>query len=373
MAGIANGLAKRFDRVQVWSLSINPLLDARLLIRRLLPPDRYWDFREIPLLAFNEALIDQLAKAMADGLPRLIYQRYSLHSFSGVWAAKTFNIPLVLEYNGSEVWMAQCWGDGLRWRALAERVERLNLLSAHTVVVVSTALKKELITRGVDSRRIVVVPNAVDVDMYSTLVASGGFKERVELQGKTVIGFIGTFGRWHGVELLVEAFARLQLLQPADALTCLLLIGDGPTRPLCQDLAQKLGISSLVCFPGLVAQRQGPRWLSTCDVLVSPQIPNPDGSQFFGSPTKIFEYMAMGKPIIASKLGQIEEILEHGKSAWLFEAGDVESLATGLNALISDPALCDRLATNAREQALAHHTWAARVDVIVDRLGDLCD
>lgn len=373
MAGIANELAKRLDRVQVWSLSINPLLDAGLFFRRLLPPDRYWDFRETPLLAFNEALIDQLAIALADSPPRWIYQRYSLHNFSGVWAATVFNVPFVMEYNGSEVWIAKWWGDGLRWPELAERVERLNLMSAHTVVVVSAVLKKELIARGVDPQRIVIVPNGVDIDVYSPLVSSGRLREEWGLRDKTVIGFIGTFGRWHGVELLIEAFARLQKLQPENASICLLLIGDGPTRSLCEELAEKLGISSLVRFSGLVKQQQGPQWLSACDVLVSPQMPNPDGSEFFGSPTKIFEYMAMGKPIIAARLGQIERILKHGESAWLFEAGNVESLATGLNALVGDPVLCERLATNSREEAVAHHTWGARVDRVLCRLGEPCN
>jgi glycosyltransferase involved in cell wall biosynthesis len=90
-------------------------------------------------------------------------------------------------------------------------------------------------------------------------------------------------------------------------------------------------------------------------------VPNADGSPFFGSPTKLFEYMAMERAIIASDLDQIGEVLRHGDTAWLVPPADVGALADAMSRLVDDPALGTRLGTAARREALAHHTWHAHV------------
>jgi glycosyltransferase involved in cell wall biosynthesis len=103
-------------------------------------------------------------------------------------------------------------------------------------------------------------------------------------------------------------------------------------------------------------------------MFVSPHIPNPDGTPFFGSPTKLFEYMAMGKGIVASDLEQIGEVLEHGATAWLVNPGDVESLTMGLKTLIDDEDLRYRLGLAARREAVAKYTWQEHTKKIIERL-----
>ena len=95
-------------------------------------------------------------------------------------------------------------------------------------------------------------------------------------------------------------------------------------REEAQQLTVKLGISEYCTFTGLIPQVEAPNYLSCCDVFIAPHIQNTDGSPFFGSPTKLFEYMAMGRPIIASRLGQLDELLVHDKTAWLVEPGNIE-------------------------------------------------
>jgi glycosyltransferase involved in cell wall biosynthesis len=92
-------------------------------------------------------------------------------------------------------------------------------------------------------------------------------------------------------------------------------------------------------------------------VLVSPHVPLPNGVEFFGSPTKLFEYMAAGKAIVASRLGQIDDVLEHGVTAWMVEPGSVDQLAEALVAVAADPKLRGELGAKARRQASEQHSW----------------
>jgi glycosyltransferase involved in cell wall biosynthesis len=121
-------------------------------------------------------------------------------------------------------------------------------------------------------------------------------------------------------------------------------------------------------FTGLVAQEEGPAHLAACDVLVSPHVPNPDGTPFFGSPTKLFEYMAMGRGIVASNLDQIGEVLEHNRTALLVPPGDADALASAVARLSEDHALRECLGAEARRVALEQHTWRAHTQRTIDCL-----
>jgi Glycosyl transferases group 1 len=124
-------------------------------------------------------------------------------------------------------------------------------------------------------------------------------------------------------------------------------------------------------FTGLVPQEEGPAYLAACDVLSSPHVPNPDGTPFFGSPTKLFEYMAMGRGIVASDLDQIGEVLDHGRTAWLVPPGEVDALADGLRRLIDDPELRGALGSAARREAVTRHTWREHTRRTIERLREV--
>ncbi len=130
-------------------------------------------------------------------------------------------------------------------------------------------------------------------------------------------------------------------------------------------------VASYVTFTGLVPQDEAPAYLAACDILASPHVPNADGSRFFGSPTKLFEYMAMGKGIVASDLEQIGEVLTHDQTAWLVRPGDVEDLVAGIVALGSDPEMRTRLGAAARKEAVERYTWKAHVRRMLGRMEEL--
>ena len=188
---------------------------------------------------------------------------------------------------------------------------------------------------------------------------------------KTVIGFIGTMGPWHGAEVLATAFARLLAAHPKYRETVrLLMIGDGVKMAEVTAALEAGGVRDLTVLAGIVPQAEGPRYLAACDILASPHVPNPDGTPFFGSPTKLFEYMAMGKGIVASDLDQVGEILEHGRAAQMTVPGNVDSLVEGLRVLIDDPARRDALGAEARRLAVERHSWRAHTRRIIQALTD---
>lgn len=316
--------------------------------------------------------------------PAFLYQRYSLGNLSGIQLSRRLGIPLILEYNGSEVWMLRNWEKGMPFMDLLEKVELYNLKKASRVVVVSEASRDELLGRGVPAGSIVTVPNGVDVDIYRDALDAEGkaaLKRKLRIPGDAAVaGFIGTFGKWHGVEFLAEAIK--DVLARAPRKVHFLLIGDGPLMARVKEIVQRDGVGDAVTLTGLIPQTEGPAHLAICDIFLSPHVPNPDGSPFFGSPTKLFEYMAMGKGILAADLEQIGKILSPGLSgdrlravrsaadvkgelAVLHKPGDRGSYAEGLLHLLAHPKVSDALGGNARREAHRKYTWKAHVDAIL--------
>ena len=283
--------------------------------------------------------------------PDFIYQRYARFSWAGVVAALRTKRPLLLEYNGSEVWVGKHW-DRVGSLDLLERYERLNLDAAARIFVVSEVERRNLEARGVEPEKIVVNPNGVDVERFRPGV--GGVEARRELgikDDEVVAGFVGTFGPWHGVEKLASAIKSM----PANLPVRFLLVGSGS---LHAEVEKQLENESRVIFTGAVGHDRVPRLLDACDILVAPHVPLADGSEFFGSPTKIFEYMAMGKGIVASRLGQIGEVLVDRETALLVEPGNVDELTSAIVELIESETLRTSLGAKAREVAEREHTWA---------------
>lgn len=326
--------------------------------------------------AYQAPMLRRLAQLNRTNRPAFIYQRFCQGQYAGAWFARQHDIPLVLEFNGSELWIARHWGEGVG-RAeipdedILERIEEANLRTASLIVVVSEVLRDQLTARGHDTARIVVVPNGVNPDAIGPHLSDPARRQRLGLPlDVPVIGFIGSLGLWHGVEILIEAFDRLLRGYPDIAARDprLLIIGDGDRMPMVRALIAKLGLADRIKLTGVVPQAEGVRFLASSDILVSPHVPNPDGSPFFGSPTKIFEYMALQRPIVASRLGQLGALLDHGRTALLTEPGNPDDLAEAIATLLRQPDLAEKLALAARREAVERHSWDQRVDVILSAL-----
>ena len=309
-------------------------------------------------LLFSEGASDEIGRQQPD----LIYQRYARFSWAGVAASLLTRRPLFLEYNGSEVWVGRYW-DRVGKLDLLARYERLNLKAAARIFVVSEVERENLLRAGVAAEKIIVNPNGVDTDRFKPGI--GGDSTRRELGAapdETLVGFVGTFGPWHGVEILAKAITQT----PKEARLRFLLIGSGALRAQVEQILREAGAENRVIMLGAVEHERVPLLLDACDVLVSPHVPLEDGSAFFGSPTKLFEYMAMGKGIVASRLGQIGEVLENETNALLVEPGNVDELAGAIKRLADSPELCRRLGTAARQAAVGRHTWKHNAQRVID-------
>jgi glycosyltransferase involved in cell wall biosynthesis len=332
------------------------------------PDTKIRNLPELPEMDYNKQLFLRASKIFDRENPDLIYQRYSLNNYTGLMFSQKYSIPLVIEYNGSEIWVARNWGKRLIFKGITEKIEILNLKMADLIVVVSEPLKYELLKRGIEEEKILVNPNGFDPEMYSPEINGEEIRKRYGFGDKIVVGFIGTFGPWHGAEVLAKAIRPVIRKNPNIRF---LFVGDGVRMPVVKEIIKRDNVEEFVILAGLVPQEEAPKYLAACDILVSPHVPNPDGSRFFGSPTKLFEYMGMGKGIVASNLEQIGEVLEHKKTAWLVRPGDVQDLAEGILSLAEDEDLRNMLGRNGREEALKKYTWDKNVERTLIKLGQV--
>lgn len=373
VAGVINGFEKQGIRTDILSWEHPPLVTPKAKLIKVLPSKFFVNDRELALVAYNGKLISTMARSRKKAKPDAIYARYSLYCWAPVSIAEMFEVPLILEYNGSEVWVEKNWGQGLKYPRIAGQIEDWVLKNAEVITVVSQPLRDELVERGFDRSRILVNPNAVDTERFDPdLYPEDEINELKDELGifreKTVAGFIGTFSPWHGVEVLANAI-------PLALNNCpklhFLLIGSGPLLDKVRDQLRLADVLDRVTFTGLVPQEEAPKYLMCCDFFLSPHVPNPDGTKFFGSPTKMFEYMALGKGIIASDLDQLGEILTDEETALLVPPGDAKKLAKAIERFVEDPELRERLGENAREAAIRDYTWEAHVEKILDYLYNL--
>ena len=368
-AGVLNNLAAFAGAPVFVTTDDVPTIDPGIETYVVSPLEQFWNFRELPAFLLSDRFASETLARVVGRPIGFVYHRYSLGNFSGVAVARSLGVPLVLEFNGSEVWVSDHWGRRLKHRHLALRIEQLNLAAADLIVVVSQPIADQLATAGIESDRVLVNPNGVDVERYRPDVDGVPVRRALGIERAFVVGFIGTFGAWHGADVLASAFVMLLRQRPdlRDSMR-LLMIGDGARMPAVKGILEEGGVADLARLTGLVPQEQGSVHLAACDLLVSPHVPNVDGSPFFGSPTKLYEYMAMGRPIIASDLDQIGDVLEHNRTAWLVPPADVGALAAAIARLAADDDARRRLGAAARAQAVARHTWREHTRRIVDRL-----
>ncbi|MDQ3472337.1 MAG: glycosyltransferase, partial [Acidobacteriota bacterium] len=297
--GVIEGLLELGTEVQLISNDELVGLDPATIPLTKIGPKLLGSTRAVFDINNNAMFTRGSAALVQKSPPDFIYQRYARFSWAGVVASLVSARPLFLEYNGSEVWVGRHW-DRVSNLDLLERYERLNLAAATRIFVVSEVDRRNLEQAGVAAEKIIVNSNGVDTEVFRPDVGGAEVRDELGLEDEEqLVGFVGSFGPWHGVMVLAEAIKRIPAALPLK----FLLIGDGALQVEMKQMLSEETEQGRVIFQGAVSHKEVPGLLDACDILVSPHIPLAAGADFFGSPTKLFEYMAMGKGIVASRLG----------------------------------------------------------------------
>jgi len=290
--------------------------------------------------------------------PSFIYERYSLWGTAGQRLARKHSIPLVLEVNSPLTDEEEKYRGGLALPSLARWTERRTWRRADLLVAVSRTLCNHFDAAGVKARKVEILPNGVDISIFRPEVDDPLLRSQLKPEGRFVVGFVGSFKAWHGVDFLLQVF---KWLRRKDASYHLLLVGDGPMRARLEEETRRLGLQEAVTLVGNVPHEEVPQYLALMDVAVAPY---PALDDFYFSPLKLYEYMAGSRAVVASRIGQVAEVIADGLTGLLYEPGNEEALLGCIRRLRADESLRRELGQNAR-MACSKNTWRQNAQRVV--------
>lgn len=285
----------------------------------------------------------------------LCHEHNGLFCAGAALACSRLGMPYVLTFSADPLFELDLMGKPLRGihARIAAWEASLTYRVAKKIICVSGPAKQHLVEKWqVNPEKIVVMPNGVDIELFGAAHDPEPARLELGLGQAPIIGFVGGFQVWHGLDGLVESFAQVLQQVPQAKL---LLVGDGPARPLVEQKIAELDLESAVIITGFIPQSRVPEMLAVVDVAVIPypQLPQ----ELWFSPLKLYEYMAAGKTIVASNSGQIAEVIQDGHNGILVEAGNIAGFARAIIRLLNDPVERKRLGKNAQQQAVEQHSW----------------
>lgn len=292
----------------------------------------------------------------------LIYKVIHDFNFSGAIIKRRFGYPLFLQVDGVNYWVKKNWGR-LYFAHLLRWAQEMEWIASDKIFTFSTQLKRQLIDYGVPAEKIIINPCGFDPEHFHPNLDASWVKDKFNLHSKFVVGFSGTFGYYHGISFFARSLRYIAKQIPN---AVFLFVGDGEYRAQLDEIIKRDNIEGRTIITGFVPYEIVPHYLSVCDVLVSPCINNDDGTEFFNSPLKNFEYMGLGKPIVATAVGQQKEIFKDRYNALLVEERNPEAIAEAIVEIYKNPDLANTIGRNALYEGLEKHTWRHRAQRILD-------
>jgi glycosyltransferase involved in cell wall biosynthesis len=316
---------------------------------------------ELAEIAYSLVALRKLIASIRRERPDCIYERYNLYLLAGIWARSIFGLPLVLEVNAPMALERRQYG-GLVWPRLADWAEKFVWSRADLVLPVTQVLADYMIGMGIDARKIRVVPNAINEDHYVNLPSAAQAKAALQLDGRLVIGFTGFVREWDRLERILDWMATRLDRYPLH----LLIIGDGPARASIESVAASHGIADRLSFTGAVERERVPGLSMAFDIaLQTALVP-------YASPLCLFEYLALGKAIVAPDQPNHHEILVDGRDAVLYPPDDDLGIEKALDRLCADAELRQRLGSAAAGLIVQKRlTWRSHAARIVNEMSAL--
>lgn len=242
----------------------------------------------------------------------------------------------------------------LRYR-LTRRMETHALKHVQHVFTICEGLRSDIVARGVPAARVTVIPNAVDIEKFEVGgVADPALKAQLNLEGATILGFIGSFYAYEGLDLLLDALPPLLQGRPD---VRLLLVGGGPQEAALKAQAQRLGVADQVRFVGRVPHAEVQRYYDLVDVLCYPR--HSMRLTELVTPLKPLEAMAQGRLLVASDVGGHKELIRHNQTGVLFKADDVPALVAAVQDLLAARERWPELRAAGRRFVELERNWQA--------------
>lgn len=297
--------------------------------------------------------------------PDLLISRLEAYTISSIYLANKMGIPVIVEADGPVAYEKMNFQDQF-WthQRLVDYFEVAALKNCALSFTVSHQLKHYFMEKGVPGDTIYVIPNGADPDRFRPDLPCDDVKQQYQLWDHLVIGFVGSFHYWHGVENLIQIIeATVQRHQRVK----FLMVGDGgPLKHSLEKFITANGLSGRVHLTGLVKHQDIPRYIAAMDIVLAPY---PRLEFGYYSPVKLYEYLASGRAVVSSRMGQIAEVIRDGENGFLCEPDDIAAMTETINGLIESPELIHRVGAQARTDVINHYTWKRRGQ----QLSELCE
>jgi glycosyltransferase involved in cell wall biosynthesis len=293
-----------------------------------------------------------------------VWQHHDLFQTRGLKLAKKLGVPSVLFVDAPYVWESKKWGVhrfGWEWFA-RNRGDAQPCKMADLILVVSEDVKRAVMDLGVDESRILITPCTVSHKMFDQANRSE-VRKSLELTNNFVIGWVGSFRKFHSLDLLIEAFKDVSSSIP---LAKLLLVGDGPERIRLQEKVERFGLNERVIFSGNVPHNEIHSYISSFDLAVLPSKLN---DEFHYSPLKLREFFAAGVPVVASAVGDVKLVIEESNGGWLVPPGSKDSIAEMILKLEKDQTAIKSAGSKALSYSLTEMGISKQIRMIENYFG----
>lgn len=301
--------------------------------------------------------------------PDLLIARLETNIFSPPIVSKVFDLPYIAEVDSPVMYEIRHFNKNyyLPYRLL-DRMEKDFILKADRAFCVSNQLKQYFVKRGIPSHQLEVIPNGADITRFHPDKVNDEFRRKHHMDSKIIVGFVGSFHYWHGVEKLMGLIeAVLTNYKNAG----FILVGKGgPMHQQLQSHIQSKGYTNRVLMTDYIPHDQIPDIIHAMDIVLAPY---PDLPFFYYSPVKVYEYMACGKPVVTSEIGQISEIIQDHQNGMLCKPGCIDSFSAAIGELIRSPDLRQRIGETAFLTIRNKHTWKHRAEQLCDLVHDVID
>lgn len=312
---------------------------------------------ELAELSYSLYAYYKLSNAIRRYRPDVIYERYNLYLPAGIWAKEKYKLPLLLEVN-APLFDERSKYDGIAIPWLARWSEQYCWKNADHVLPVTHVLARRVFEEKVPKNKVTVIPNGINVNAFSHSISSNEAKIKLGLSGKVVLGFTGFVREWHGLERVLDLLVGNKNI-------FLLMVGDGPAVKGIRDKAKYLDVFDQIKVTGVIERNDIVNYVSAFDIALQPDVVD------YASPLKMFEYMFLGKAIVAPDKDNIREILENNNNAILFAEGD---FIDSIKRLLADESMRKNIGENARKTIFTKNlTWENNANTVVSVFNNLLE